>query len=110
MYNLDFQAERWIIVLPLILMMADILTGFVCAFAKRRISTKTMREGLSKKLLEILLIVICYFVTEATNIDIPVYKYTSMYVCFSEIVSIFRSMDKAGLTIPKFLKDRFKNE
>ena len=47
--NLQFTHIFWAIVLPCILMVLDIITGYYNAWEKKEVSSKKMRDGLGKK-------------------------------------------------------------
>ena len=53
--EIEFTSDIWCVVLPIILCLVDVATGYVNAWKKNKISSKKMREGLGKKFGEITL-------------------------------------------------------
>ena len=47
--NLEFTSVVWVFVLPLVLMLVDIITGYVNAWRSNNISSSKMRDGIGKK-------------------------------------------------------------
>ena len=56
--HLQFNSEIWLVVIPVILMAIDILTGYLSAWKMKEIKSQKMRDGVSKKVAEICYIVI----------------------------------------------------
>lgn len=107
--SLHFTNDWWAIVLPCILMVLDIITGYYNAWKKKKVSSKKMRDGLGKKLAEIVYIVIGVVVSISFNIK-PVGYFISFYVIYMEIVSITENCEKLGLPIPKKIKEKINNK
>lgn len=105
----EFRNEFWCLILPIILMGFDILTGFVNAWAKREIQSKKLRTGLSKKVGEIAILVIGEFISFALRVPPEVMKFLSLYIILMEIVSIFENLNKMGVPIPKFISNVLNN-
>lgn len=105
----EFRNEFWCLILPMILMGFDILTGFVNAWAKREIQSKKLRTGLSKKVGEIAILVIGEFISFALRVPPEVMKFLSLYIILMEIISIFENLNKMGVPIPKFISNVFNN-
>lgn len=106
--DITFTHDWWALVLPCILMVLDIITGYYNAWKKKKVSSKKMRDGLGKKLAEIVYIVIGLVVSLAFNIK-PVGYFISFYVIYMEIVSITENCEKLGLPMPKKIKDKLNN-
>ena len=105
----EFRNEFWCLILPVILMGFDILTGFVNAWAKKEIQSKKLRAGLSKKVGEIAILVIGEFISYALMVPPVVMKSLSFYIMLMEIISIFENLDKMGVPIPKFISKSINN-
>lgn len=105
----EFRNAFWCLILPIILMGFDILTGFVNAWAKREIQSKKLRTGLSKKVGEIAILVIGEFISFALRVPPEVMKFLSLYIILMEIVSIFENLNKMGVPIPKFISNVLNN-
>lgn len=106
--NLHFSHEYWEILLPCILMIFDIVTGYYNAWKKDEISSSKMRDGLGKKLAELVYIVIAMLIAAAFEIKAVVYFF-SLYVIYMELISIAENCNKLGLAMPKVLSDKLNN-
>ena len=51
--KLEFVNYAWVIILPLILMVIDIITGYYNAWKNNDVKSKKMRDGIGKKIAEI---------------------------------------------------------
>ena len=105
----EFRNEFWCLILPIILMGFDILTGFVNAWAKREIQSKKLLTGLSKKGGEIAILVIGEFISYALRVPPEVMKFLSFYIMLMESISIFENLDKMDVPIPKFISKTVNN-
>nr|DAF90998.1 MAG TPA: holin [Siphoviridae sp. ctYM922] len=106
--HLQFNSEIWLLVIPALLMVLDILTGYINAWKKHEIKSQKMRDGLGKKVAEICYIIIGFVFRFATGLSSIAYA-LSMYVTYMELVSILENTDKLGLPIPKFIRDKLNN-
>lgn len=106
--HLQFNNEIWLLVIPALLMVLDILTGYINAWKKHEIKSQKMRDGLGKKVAEICYIIIGFVFRFATGLSSIAYA-LSMYVTYMELISILENTDKLGLPIPKFISDKLNN-
>ena len=106
--HLQFNNELWLIVIPVILMAIDILTGYLSAWKMKEIKSQKMRDGVSKKVAEICYIVIGFVLRFATGATTIAY-FISIYIMYMELVSVFENADKLGVPIPKFISDKLNN-
>lgn len=104
---LEFQYSRLSLFLPIALMAIDILAGFICAWAKKRINTAVMRKGLAKKFGEILVIMIANVVFYSMGVSEMVVYGTAIYISAMEFLSICENLEKLGIKMPKILTDIF---
>ena len=80
MYPLDWppmtESQSWSIVLACIMMVADVVVGFVGAAIRHDISSTKMREGIGHKIMMLTLIVVAYVLgiglTHMSGIDLKV--------------------------------------
>ena len=109
MRNFKFRNEFWCLILPILLMAFDILTGFINAWAKREIQSSKLRTGLSKKVGEIAILVIGELFFFVMRLPAEVMTFISVYIILMELVSIFENLDKLGVPIPGSVKKVVNN-
>lgn len=107
--ELNFTHTFWAIVLPCILMILDIITGYYNAWKKKEVSSSKMRDGLGKKLAELIYIVIGMLISSAFGIK-GIGFFISIYVIYMELVSIAENCKKLGVELPKQIADKLNND
>ena len=98
--TIHFKSEMWIVLLPCFLMVADIVTGFTNAWAKKEIKSEIMRTGLAKKIGELFAILIVEVFSAAMELPQYIVIAVSLYVCFMEFISNVENIKKLGMPIP----------
>ena len=106
----DFEIENyiWFILLPLILEVLDVITGYLNAWINDDIQSKKMREGLGKKVGELVYCSVALLINSLFNIPSISYFITG-YICFMEIMSLAENCDKLGVPMPNVLKKKVNN-
>jgi len=106
----DFQVtnEIWFILLPLILCAFDVITGYLNAWIKNDIQSTKMREGLGKKVGELVYCAVGLIINLIFNLPQISYFITG-YICFMEIMSLAENCDKLGVPMPNVLKKKVNN-
>lgn len=99
MMNLHFTSVIWAFVLPLILMVLDIVTGYYNAWKNDEVSSQKMRDGLGKKCAELSWVAIGALFNFAFGASAIMY-FIIIYVCFMELVSLAENADKLGFKLP----------
>ena len=56
--KLDFISDKWMFLFPLILMILDVVTGYYNAWKRKQVRSKRMRDGIGKKLAEMIYILV----------------------------------------------------
>ena len=107
--DLKFTHDYWAILLPCILMVLDIITGYYNAWKKKEVSSSKMRDGLGKKLAELVYIVAGILISVSFGVK-PVGYFISFYVIYMEVVSIIENCKKLGLPVPKELEEKLNNK
>lgn len=107
--NLQFTKTIWIFLLPLILMVLDIFTGYYNAWEKNEISSSKMRDGLGKKCAELCYIAVGALFQFAFGASSILY-FITIYVCYMEIVSLAENCTKLGFPLPEKLKEKLNNK
>lgn len=100
---IKFRDDAWIFLVPFSLMVFDILTGVIHAWAIGHLKSYRMREGLSRKFAEISVLVIVQIFVYGMNIPKCILSFFSIYVCFMEVVSLCENLKKMGVKLPKFI-------
>lgn len=106
----DFEITNiiWFILLPLILEVLDVITGYLNAWIQDDIQSKKMREGLGKKVAELIYCSVALLINILFNMPSISYFITG-YICFMEIMSLAENCDKLGVPMPKVLKKKVNN-
>lgn len=107
--KLKFTNEYWVILAPFILMILDIITGYYNSWKNKKISSKKMRDGIGKKLAEMVYILIGLILSYAFGIKAIGY-FISIYMVYMELISISENCEKLGIIMPKILKDKLNNK
>ena len=107
--NLHFTNTWWVFILPLILMILDIITGYYNAWKNNEVSSSRMRDGLGKKCAELCYIVLGTLFNFAFGVSAVMY-FMVIYVCYMEIMSLFENCDKLGVELPNKIKEKINNE
>ncbi len=105
--NLKFTNDFWIIVLPCVLMLIDVITGYYNAWKNKKVSSSKMRDGLGKKIAEICYIVVGLLIGLAFEVKAVTYL-IALYVVYMELVSVFENCSKLGIPTPSFIKEKLK--
>ena len=103
-----FTSNMWSMLLPVILMGADILTGWIQASINGTWDSTKMRKGLFRKSAEIIIIILAYVVQVAVALPVDIFMFISIYVCIMEGLSVIENLDQAGLPVPGWITRRLK--
>jgi toxin secretion/phage lysis holin len=99
-----FTNEIWAVMIPIILMGIDVLTGIVNAWVKGEIKSSKLREGLAKKFGEISVIIIGEIFVLGFGLSNFLTDGIAIYLIIMELISICENLDKLGVPIPQFIK------
>lgn len=106
--EISYTHRFWVFLLPLILMAADVVTGWIQASVNGTWDSTKMRKGLFRKSGELLIIVVAYVIYEAIALPVDVPCCISAYVVIMEILSVMENLDQAGVPVPAWLTRRLK--
>ena len=100
-YNsLNFANIFWQLGATLIFILADIISGVITAAILKNIDSQEMREGLLRKVLLILIVVLSFVIDGAFKITF-ISKAVCIYIILMEIISILENLKKAGINLGK---------
>lgn len=106
--EIQFTHRYWVLLLPLILMSADIVTGWIQATINGTWDSTKMRTGLFRKSGEMLVIVIAYVISVAIALPVDIPAWIAIYICIMEIISVCENLDQAGVPMPVWITRRLK--
>ena len=107
--NLKFTHDYWVMLLPCLLMTFDIITGYYNAWKQHKVSSAKMRDGLGKKIAEI--IYICVGLVTSKAFGIPEIAYgISIYIISMELISLKENCQKLGLPLENKKRKKLNNE
>lgn len=104
--DITFTSRYWVILLPVILMAADIVTGWLQATINETWDSTKMRKGLFRKSAEILIIVVAFAISAAVKLPVDIPAFIAIYVTVMEILSICENLNQAGLPVPMWITRR----
>lgn len=106
---IHFDAAWKILIVPLVLMGFDILTGFFNAWRRKQVSSSKLRDGIAHKFGEMLIIIISLFLQYSLGLPREIAVFIAVYIIIMECISILENIERLGVKIPKWLKDRLKS-
>ena len=106
--EIQFTHRYWVILLPLFLMAADIVTGWIQASVNDTWESTKMRKGLFRKSGELSVIVVAYVVYVAISLPVDVPAFIAVYISIMEILSVCENIDQAGVPMPVWITRKLK--
>ena len=106
--EISYTHRFWVFLLPLVMMAADVITGWIQASVNGTWDSTKMRKGLFRKSGELLIIIVAYVIYEAIALPVDVPVFISGYVVIMEILSVLENLDQAGIPVPTWLTRRLK--
>ena len=100
----QFRNELWTVLIPIILMGVDIITGLTNAWVKGEIKSSILRKGLSKKIGETVILVLGEVFLFGMSLPGAIMDGISIYIILMELISICENLVKLGVPIPNFIK------
>lgn len=92
------DAQAWGIALACVMMVADVVVGFIVAVINEKLSSTKMRNGLLHKVLMLVLIFACLAIeigvshTGALPYDVPTCEVVCGYIIIMEFVSVLENI------------------
>lgn len=106
--KITFTHRYWVIILPLVMMAADVITGWIQASINGTWDSTKMRKGLFRKSGEIMVLLLAYAVHMAIALPVDVPAFFSIYIIIMEVLSVAENLDQAGLPVPHWITKRLK--
>lgn len=106
---IHFDHAWKIIIVPLVLMGFDILTGFINAWRRKRISSSKLRSGIANKFGEMLIIIVSLFLQYSLGMPEEICTFLTIYIIIMECISILENCEKLGVKVPSWLTDKLKS-
>ena len=104
--KVSFTAPYWVILLPSILMAADIVTGWIQASINATWDSTKMRKGLFRKSGELVVLLVAYVINAALNLPVDIPGFIAIYISIMEILSVCENLNQAGLPVPTWITRR----
>lgn len=102
-YSVHYSSNIWIILLPAIAALSDVITGFLQAQINGTKNSSVMRKGLYRKCGELGVILLVWVTCIALELPINYVCAVSIYVCIMEALSIMENLKLMGVPIPDFI-------
>ena len=106
--EITFTHRYWILLLPLALMTADIVTGWIQASINNTWDSTKMRVGLFRKSGELLVVIVAYVIYAAISLPGDVPAFVASYIVIMEVISVFENLDQAGIPVPHWITRKLK--
>lgn len=103
--SLQFTNEIWYILIPVLLEALDVITGYTNAWVHNDVKSWKMREGIGKKVGELVYVTVGVLSKEALGTSV-IMIFLTIYISFMEVISLFENCAKLGVPIPKEIKDK----
>ena len=91
-----------------ILIILDVVTGFLRAFIQQELSSKESFRGMAKKVMIFALLAVAYQVDTITGMQGVTRNVVAVFYCASEGLSVVENSIAAGMPAPDFLKEALK--
>ena len=107
-YKIHFAHNYWIIALPAIFALSDVITGLIQAQINGTKNSSIMRKGLYRKCGELGVILLVWVTCIAIELPVKYPAAVSIYVCVMEALSILENLQAMGVPIPDFITKKAK--
>jgi len=107
-YKVHFAHNYWIIALPALFALSDVITGLIQAQINGTKNSSIMRKGLYRKCGELGVILLVWVTCIAIELPVKYPAAVALYVCFMEALSIMENVQAMGVPIPDFITRKAK--
>lgn len=94
--------------LLMIMMVLDWGTGLACAFINRNVSSSIGLRGIVKKLLIVVVVLLCHFLERDSGLDVHMERWVAIIYIANEAISILENVAEAGVYVPPDLLEAMK--
>ena len=108
-YSIHFANNYWIIALPAIFALSDVITGLIQAQINNCKNSSVMRKGLYRKVGELGVIMLVWVTCIAIQLPIKYPAAVALYVCLMAGLSIMENLQAMGVPIPDFITRKAKD-
>lgn len=98
--KVHFASPWWVLLLPILLIGLDVVTGLIKAFVQQDFQSAKMRSGFGKKMGEIILLAIGELITYSLSLPAVVVYGISLYLTFMELMSNVENLHALGVPMP----------
>lgn len=107
--TVHFANSAYIILVPAVLMVIDIIVGILNAWKSKTIKSSKLRDGIVHKFDELIIIIVALFLQFTLGLprEIPVFSAT--YIIIMELISILENLAKSGVKVPEWVTKRLAN-
>ena len=100
---IHYSNNYWIILMPFIAALFDVVTGYIQAQINGTKNSSVMRKGLYRKFAELIVVLFVMIVCIAFGFPLKVAVVASVYVVWMEVQSIAENLKAAGIPIPEWV-------
>lgn len=109
MESIHISNQWYYIIVPVVIMGFDMLTGFLNAWLKKQVMSSKLRSGITKKFGEMVMIIIALFFYYTIGLPIEIVTCITIYIVVMELISIIENLNKLGVKVPNWLKKRLND-
>ena len=103
---IHFEKTWYILIVPMVMMAFDYLTGIMKAWHNHDIQSSKLRDGLNRKFGEVIVIIISLFLQYSIGLPNEITTFVSIYIVVMELISIIENLNAIGVKVPKWIRDR----
>lgn len=106
--NVVYAHFYWALLLPGIMEIADVISGYAAAWMKGEQRSSVMRKGLPRKMGEYALLLLALCVQHAFGLTDAVVYTISLYIVVMEALSIAENLQAMGVPVPTWITRKAK--
>lgn len=107
--TVHFANSAYIILVPAVLMVIDIIVGILNAWKSKAIKSSKLRDGIVHKFDELIIIVVALFLQFTLGLPREIPVFSAIYIIIMELISILENLSKSGVKVPEWVTKRLAN-